>query len=50
MPMYHVNTYSAVFLCFSYLRYSLSLGDILISDLHSWVAKSLQQISRIQTQ
>ena len=37
-------------LCFSYLRYSLSLGDILISDLHSWVAKSLEHISRVQRQ
>ena len=33
-----------------YLRYSLSLGDILISDLHSWIAQCLQHVSRVQAQ
>ena len=33
-----------------YLWHSLSLGDKLISDLHSGIAQSLQHVSRVQTQ
>ena len=33
----------------TYLRYSLSLGDILISDLHSGVAQTLEHVSRVET-